>query len=148
MCLKVRDKSRVYSTCLEVVTNGVLLYSRYFAGAEQHSELVHIQCCFANFLRAQPLPKNTQEEYKKLHINVISCKNESNFHKNTADKTVCEHVLRADQVPVLQCMPCANTGPLQKSSLCRGPAVLQVGRWTAKVHIQLRGDAGLQIRSV
>ena len=42
VCLKVRDKSWVRSTCFEVVTNGVLLYSGYFAGAEQHSELVHI----------------------------------------------------------------------------------------------------------
>lgn len=40
--LKVRDENQEYSTRLEVVTNGVLLDSRYFAGAEKHSKLVHI----------------------------------------------------------------------------------------------------------
>ena len=40
--LKVKDNSHVYSTCLEVVADGVLLHSGHFAGAEQHSELIHI----------------------------------------------------------------------------------------------------------
>lgn len=38
----VRDYGRVYLTCFEVIMDGVLCDSRYFAGAVQHSELVHV----------------------------------------------------------------------------------------------------------
>lgn len=34
--------SGLYPTCLEVVFYRVLLYSRYFAGAEEISELIHV----------------------------------------------------------------------------------------------------------
>lgn len=85
-------------------------------------------------------------------MHVTLCKKESQFcethNQTTAFKNICEDVLRADQIPVLQCMPCAYTGPLQVSSLCRGPGVFQVGCRACKIHIQLSGDAGLQIRSV
>lgn len=56
MSQKVRDKKTLDSTCFEVVTNGVLLHSRHFAGAVQHPELIHVQCHWAGFLRLQPLP--------------------------------------------------------------------------------------------
>lgn len=47
---------------------------------------------------------------------------------------VSECVLRADQIPVLQHMPCANTGSLQVRSLCRRPAVFQIRCGAGKVH--------------
>lgn len=68
------------------------------------------------------------------------------FFGKEEKKTKC--VSRAEQIPVLQSVPCADTGPLQESSLRRRPKVLQIGCRPSKIDIQLRGDAGLQIRCV
>lgn len=76
VCMKVKDKC-FFFTCLKVVVNGVLLYSRYFAGAEQHSELVHIQRYFASFLRSQPLSKIQKIQY---HIFIYIKKTYNNFY--------------------------------------------------------------------
>lgn len=68
--------------------------------------------------------------------------------KKKKKECTCEHALRAEQVPVLQRVPCYNTGPLQRTSFSRRPEMLQVRPRTAKVYIQLRGDSDLQIGCV
>lgn len=53
-----------------------------------------------------------------------------------------------DHVPVLERVPGADTGPQQLRPLGGGPAVLQVRSRAAEVHVELRGNAHLQVGGV